>query len=179
MTSIYMKAGAALAIVLALFFGYRALANHHQDIGRQEVQDKWDADKITRKNAEDAATAKRLADNAIEKAKQDATNKTITEKYNEINSLRNELAASKRVRVGTAICSQGSASLTKASGTEGSNVPDTGARVVREDVERDIRALMIQVEESFATGRACQSFIRENGFTSEQPANPVITLGTR
>lgn len=167
------------AVILALLWGWWAISNHYTDVGRAEVQAKWDIEKKKIKEAEDKAIAKRNADNIIEKAKQDSINKTITENYYAIDSLRNELATAKRMRAGTAICGQGSAGTSKASGPERSDVPDSGARLVREDVERDIRALMIQVEESFATGRACQSFIRDNGFAPAEPANPSITIGTR
>lgn len=165
MNPLILRGAAALAVILALLFGFRAIKNHYIDVGKADVQTKWNADKTARKIAEDAAIAKRLSENVIEKAKQDITNKTITENYHEIDKLRNELATSKRMRVGTAICGQGSTGTAKTSSPERSNVPDSGTGLVREDVERDIRALMIQVEESFATGRACQAFIKENGMT--------------
>lgn len=175
----YVKAAIAAVVALALFFGYRAIANHYTDKGRAEVQALWDKDTAARKKAEELATADRVAQNAQEKAKQDATNQTITEKYNEINNLRNQLATANRLRVGTKICSQGSSASPQATSPQGSNVPDTGTRVVSDQINGAFREFMIQVEEGFATGRACQAFIRENGFAPEQPASPAITLGTR
>lgn len=169
MNKLILQAVAALVVVVAMWFGWRAVKNHYIEVGKAEVQAKWDADKAARKKAEDAAIAKRAQDNALEKERQDAIVDRIKEQYNvEIGKLRNDVATAKRVRVGTAICGQGTSSPTKASGTEGSNVANPGAGLVREDVERDIRALMINVEEALATGRACQNFLIDNGFTSER-----------
>ena len=156
--------GAALLVLLGLWWG---VSHHYTEVGKAEVQAKWEKDKVARAKAEELAIADRNTKNAQEKERQDVVNKTITEKYNEINNLRNELATAKRMRIGTAICSQRPSSPAKTTSPESSAPADTGAIVVREDVERDIRALMIRVEESFATGRACQAFIRENGFAAE------------
>lgn len=37
------------------------------------------------------------------------------------------------------------------------------SRLVREDVRRDIDALKMRVEEAFAAGRACQSWLVDSG----------------
>lgn len=166
MNRLAMQAIAAIVVILALWFGLRALEKHYIEIGKAEVQAKWDKDKVARKAAEELAIADRNAENAREKKRQDATNKTITENYHEIDKLRTDLTSVKRVRIGTAICGQGASATTKTDSSNSGDVADTGARLVREDVNRDIRTLMIKVEEGFAAGRACQTFIEENGFTS-------------
>lgn len=160
----YKEVIIGVAIILALIGAWWAVSNHYTEVGKAEVQAKWDKDKAARAKAEELAIADRNAENAREKDRQSRVNQTITEQYNEINTLRNELATSKRVRVGTAICSQRPAAGTKTESASGGNAADSGTRVVREDIERDIRALMIRVEEGFAAGRACQTFIKENGF---------------
>lgn len=180
MNTMLIKAIASLAVIVGLWFGWRAVKNHYIDVGRAEVQAKWEKDKIARKQAEELAEADRKAANAREKERQDRVTQTITEKYHaDLAKVRGDLAAAKRVRVGTAICGQGSSGATQAPGAQGSEPADTGTRVVREDIERDIRTMMVVVEEAFATGRACQSFIRDNGFAPEQPASPEIIIGTR
>lgn len=161
-----LKVVGGILLAMALLFGLRAIKNHYIEVGRAEVQAKWDKDKADKKAAEELAIADRNAENAREKERQDATNKTITENYHEIDRLRTELTSAKRVRIGTAICGQGVTSSTKTDSSNSGDVTNTGTRVVREDVDRDIRTLMIKVEEGFAAGRACQTFIEENGFTS-------------
>lgn len=163
MNRLILQVVAVLAVLVALWWG---LSNHYTKVGRAQVQAKWDKDKADKKAAEELAIADRNAENAREKERQDATNKTITENYHEIDRLRTELTSAKRVRIGTAICGKGSFATTKTDSSNGGDVADTGARLVREDVNRDIRTLMIKVEEGFAAGRACQTFIEENGFTS-------------
>ncbi len=66
-----------------------------------------------------------------------------------------------RVRVGKAICPAATATTSESTGS--SDGGDTGGRVVREDLERDIRALKVRVEEGFATGRACQEKLKAEG----------------
>ncbi len=78
-----------------------------------------------------------------------------------IDKLR-AVSASGRVRVGPAIC-DGSAGAAEAPGPAGGDRPDPPGRLVRADIERDLRALKHAVEQDLATGRACQAFARANG----------------
>lgn len=161
----WKQIGIAAAIILILTGLWWSLSSHYTDVGRAEVQAKWDKDKAARAKAEELAIAGRNAKNAQEKEKQDQINQTITEKYNdELTKVRNDLAIAKRVRVGTAICGARSTGPSEAKNAEGSTPADTRAIVVRDDIDRDLRALMIRVEEGFAAGRACQGWGIENGF---------------
>lgn len=163
----YAKAAIAAMVALALFFGYRAIANHYTEVGKAEVQAKWNADKVARKAAEDLAVADRNAENERLKGEQRKSNETITEKYNaELTKVRNDLATAKRMRVGTAICGQGSSAPAKAGNAEGGITADNATWGIREDAERDLRALELRVEESFATGRTCQGWGVANGFAN-------------
>lgn len=66
-----------------------------------------------------------------------------------------------RVRVGKALCP--AAPATESESASGGDGGDSTGRLVREDVERDIRALKVRVEEGFAAGRACQEKLKAEG----------------
>lgn len=108
------------------------------------------------------AVVGRVHDNAALEVKHGAINIKITEvKNEELAPVRARVAAD-RVRVGPAIC-DGPAATTEAQDAAGSDGADSAGRLVREDVERDFKALTLQVEEALATGRACQAWGAENG----------------
>lgn len=104
----------------------------------------------------------RLQDNAVVASKQTAINLDITKAKNETLAPVAAVIATRRVRVGAAICS-GPAAPAKAESSAGGDGADSPGGLVREDVERDIRALKLAVEQDLATGRACQAFIERNG----------------
>lgn len=125
----------------------------------------WDRDIAARQKAEAAAVAKRNAENVSQQAIQAENSRLITRKYDdEISALHSRLAAAPRLRVGPALCG-GPSRPAPASGTSSSNEADTAGRVVPDDLDRDLKALMAQVEESLATARAAQQFIRDNGMS--------------
>ncbi len=131
--------------------------------GAHHVQADWDADTVLRERAQSKAITDRLASNARLADKQAAANRTITEgKDHEIANLTARVNAAGRVRVGPAICG-GSASTTQAPSPASSDSADTSGGLVREDVDRDLKALIVAVETDLATGRACQAFIYANG----------------
>ena len=107
------------------------------------------------------AIVTRVHDNAVLSIKQDTINTIITETRNaEITPVVQRIYVD-RVRVGAGTCGPaGTADTQGAGGGNGANPP---GRLVREDVERDTRALTEAVEQDLATGRACQAFVRENG----------------
>ena len=116
----------------------------------------------TERAARDAvAIITRTHDNAVLSIKQNTINTIITETKNaEITPVVQRIYVD-RVRVGAGTCgSAGMADTQGAGGGDGANPP---GRLVREDVERDTRALTEAVEQDLATGRACQTFVRENG----------------
>lgn len=160
------KIGIAAAIILVLCGLWWGVSRHYIKVGQDEVQAKWDRDKVAQKKAEELAIADRNAENAREKEDQSKRSKANQEKHDaELNEMRNRIIAAQRVRVGTAICSQRPTAASKTEGPQVGTTADTRAVVVRDDIDRDIRALMIRVEEGFAAGRSCQRFIIEEGFT--------------
>lgn len=107
------------------------------------------------------AIVARARDNAALSIKHDNINQIITRTKNEELAPVVQRIYVDRVRVGTGTCGPaGAAHADGASGSDGANSPD---RLVRDDVERDTRALTEAVEQDLATGRACQAFVRENG----------------
>lgn len=116
----------------------------------------------TERAASDAvAVFARVRDNAVESARQVNINQTITRTKNEEVAPVVQRIYIDRVRVGAGTC--GPAGTADAKGASGSDGADSSGRLVRDDVERDTRALTEAVEQDLATGRACQAFVRENG----------------
>jgi len=149
------KLAAGAALVLALFgVGYLAGYRHEHAA--------WAADVAKRNAAESAAILARNAENAKLAAQQSATNSSITKVKNEELTPVRERIVTKRVYVGSSICS-GPSAATEAQGAPSSDGTNPSGRLVRPDIERDIVALKLKVEEDLATARACQAFIRENG----------------
>lgn len=105
----------------------------------------------------------RTEENVVLAQNQGAAYLKITEVKNEELAPVRERIVVERVRVGTAIC--GPAPATEDAGAGGRNEADPAGRLVRDDVDRDIKALKIAVEEHLATGRACQAVLREKGLT--------------
>lgn len=150
-----IKIAVGAGLVLAIFG-----AGHH--MGARGVQIDWDADKLARTSRENDAIRARIEQNTGIAAKQEASNATITKAKNEELAPVVQRIYVDRVRVGPALCG-GSTATAKAESTGSGDGTDTGGRVVSSDLERDLRALEVRVEEALATGRACQAFIRENG----------------
>ncbi|MCE3262607.1 MAG: hypothetical protein K0R43_1686 [Pseudoduganella sp.] len=131
--------------------------------GAQHVQAKWDAAEGARARAEASAVLARIAENKVEAARQAAANRKITErKDNEIAELTARLNAAGRLRVGSAICG-GPPGATQADLPGRGDGADSSAGLVREDVDRDLKALILAVETDLATGRACQAAARDHG----------------
>lgn len=148
------KLGAAAALIGLLSIWHVASVRAAHAAGAAEA--------IAKRAESDAiAIAARVQQNAATGAKQDATNITITKAKNEELAPVVQRIYVDRVRVGPAICGPAApASTESAAGGDRANPP---GRLVREDIERDLRALKVAVEQDLATGRACQAFVRENG----------------
>ena len=117
---------------------------------------------ISERAARDAvAILARVHDNAALSIKQDNINQIITRTKNEEIAPVVQRIYVDRVRVGAGTC--GPAGAATADGASGSDGTNSSGRLVRDDVERDTRALTEAVEQDLATGRACQAFVRENG----------------
>lgn len=151
-----LKAIVLVAIVLGLLW-----AGHH--FGARGVQADWNKDIADRAKAEKAAVLARVTENQGIFRQQEITNQNITKAHNEeIDKLRNDLAAAKRVRVGPSLCPR-STSQADTTSPGSSDATDPGAGLVSESTQRSIDALIMQVEEALATGRACQAFVTNNG----------------
>jgi hypothetical protein len=119
---------------------------------------------IAERAAADAeAVRKRTETNAAEAVRQVVSNATITEKKHEEVAPVRERIITQRVYVGSAVCGDGPPAPAQAEGAASSDSADPPGRLVRPDVERDLVALKLAVEEDLATGRACQATLRENG----------------
>jgi hypothetical protein len=131
--------------------------------GAHHVQSEWTAANLVLERAQSKAINDRLASNEKLFDKQAAINKTIIGvKDHEIATLTARVNSADRMRVGKGICG-GPAAPAQAPSASSGDSPDSSGGLVREDVDRDIRALIVAVETDLATGRACQSFVRENG----------------
>jgi hypothetical protein len=131
--------------------------------GARHVQSRWDAAEGVRARTVTDAIIARVAENKRQADRQAAINREVTErKDHEISSLTARLNAAGRMRVGTAVCG-GLAAATETESSGSGNEPDSSGRMVREDVDRDLKALILAVEKDLATGRACQAFAKENG----------------
>jgi prophage endopeptidase len=117
---------------------------------------------VSERAAADAvAVLRRTQENTVLAASQGATNLKITEaKHEEIQPVR-ERIVTQRVYVGSGICGPTAAPDAESAG--GGDSADSPGRLVRSDIERDLVALKLAVEDDLATGRACQAFVRENG----------------
>lgn len=150
------KIGAAVAMAGAMVAGGAAYHHHVYQQG-------FDAAVAQRAARDAVAVVARVQDNAALSVKQADTNINITKAKNEELAPIVRRIVAERVRVGPAIC--GPSTPTQAASAAGSDRADPPGRLVRDDVERDLRALKLAVEQDLATGRACQAFIKENGFT--------------
>lgn len=149
------KLGAAAGVLVALVGAHVVRVNAAFDDGHAKA--------IAERAASDGvAILTRTRENQIVAIKQDAVNVELTKVKNEELDPVVRRIATDRVRVGSAIC--GSAAPAQAEDASSSDSANPPGRVVREDIERDLRALKLAVEQDLATGRTCQAWGRENGF---------------
>lgn len=159
MIALERLAGAAiLSLILPLtaWFGARHYGAERFEAGRQAaIAERAQADK--------KAVLARTEKNTAEAVRQVASNTTITEKkHEEIQPVR-ERIVTRRVYVGSAVCNTRPAATTETEGPVGGDGADPSGRLVRPDVERDLVALKLAVEEDLATGRACQAVLKDEG----------------
>lgn len=153
-TPLLWKAGAALALAAALVGAGAAYRQHVYQLG-------YDTAVGERAARDGVAILHRTAENVVVAASQASINTIITKVKNEELAHVRERIVTQRVYVGTGICP--AAGSPDPEGTGGGNGSDSPGRLVRPDIERDIRALKVVVEEDLATARACQGFVRQNG----------------
>lgn len=149
--------GCAMVLAIMLLAAIAGIIYAHAQ-GDQQGFDRATTERASR---DAVAVITRTHDNAVLSIKQNTINTIITETKNaEITPVVQRIYVD-RVRVGTGTCGPaGAADTQSAGGGDGANPP---GRLVRDDVERDTRALTEAVEQDLATGRACQAFVRENG----------------
>lgn len=153
--SVVWKIGAALALI-------GALAAAHTWRVHQADQEGFDRATSERAARDLAAVVNRVGENTAIGIKQDSLNKFLTKDKDEKLAPVVQRIYVDRVRVGPAICG-GPATPAQTESAGGSDGTDTGGRLVRSDIERDLRALKVAVEQHFATGRTCQAFVTGNG----------------
>lgn len=142
-------------IVAGALFGCAQLLHHY--VYRQG----YDAAVADRAGRDSVAVLRRTQDNAAAAIKDANINSIITKaKYEELAPVR-ERIVTQRVYVGSAIC--GPAAAPEADLSGGGDGASPRGRLVRPDIERDLVALKLAVEEDLATARACQAAAREKG----------------
>ena len=150
-----MTISAKVAVVLLALAGVFWFGHH---VGAAGVQAEWNDDKIVIARAEKLAITKREKENKEKEAKNAAAIVKINEVHNEeIASVRSALAVS--LRRGAGICA-GPAPAAKTDPAGNSDAASPTSGVFRDDIQRDLGAALMEMEEVSATARACQSFVR-------------------
>lgn len=155
MNTLMIKVLAAVALVI----GLGLFEQHRIGVAEQRGFDRATSERAAR---DAVAVATRLDANKVEMVKNTDINRFITKAKNEELAPVVRTIYVDRVRVGPASC--GPASTSQAEDAGSGNSADSPGRLVREDVERDTRALTEAVELDLATGRACQAWGHEHGF---------------
>lgn len=148
---------AAAVLVGASLVGGAAAYHHHV------YQQGYDAAVSARAAQDASAVFHRVRDNAALSIKQDSINAILTKVKNEELAPVITRIVTQRVRVGDAICG-GPATPAKTEDAAGSDRADPPGRLVRPNIERDLVALKMAVEQDLATGRSCQAWGAANGF---------------
>lgn len=147
----YAKAATAL---LLLLLGFAA----GWWLGSGRMEGKWNAEKAAITQSQDAAIIQRVTENQALIDKYASDNAAITKAKNEeIAAVRSSLTVS--LRRGAGICA-GPARAPEVAATGGGNEANPASGAFRDDIQRDIRAALMEMEEVAATGRACQSFVK-------------------
>jgi hypothetical protein len=137
---------------------------YEREEGAAGVQAKWDADKAARAASEKAVVATRTAENVAQAAKQAASAVAITKVHDdEMSSVRAQLAAAQRMRLPGFCANRGPAAQAGTASAAGGDGADPAGGLLPVEVDRNIKALILETEQAAATGRACQTFVRDNG----------------
>lgn len=174
-TRLIVALGAGVVLIL-LGLG---LAHHFEDKGRQLERAGWLAKEVAEKQADIALERKHAVDMAALKDHYEAIGRTTSENHEtELAQLRIERDADRRradaaggLRIIAPACpAGGTVATTEAPGAGGRD--EAGTRTVRlpQQVENDLWAIADDADEVSAQLRACQSWIRANGFYGNEPA---------
>lgn len=153
-------------LVVAAMLGAAMLHGRHQ--GAAEVQARWNHADAVRAEAESAAIRDRLTENTALAVQQAATNAAITKVHNdEMGIVRRKLAAVVRMQL-PAFCT-GTGGVASPAGADSATrgaAPDPAGGLLPGRTETDLRTVILSMEETAATGRACQAFVRGDGMAT-------------
>jgi hypothetical protein len=177
---VLIAAGATLAGIAAL-----ALANHYEVKGRELERADWLAKELQRDQANAALERKHQAEMAVlTLTHQQIERKTTHDHQTELAALRRDRAADRAaadrnggLRIPAPACPAGGAvARTETPGAGGRD--ETGARTVAlpEQTQDDLWAIVNDADEVSAQLRACQSWVRANGFYGPPPAESGALL---
>lgn len=150
------KICAGAALVGALAVGHAIRVRHAYNAGH-------DAAVAERAGRDLVAVVGRVQENAALEARHETINLTITKAKDEELAPVRERIVTRRVYVGPAICN-GPAAPAKTEDATGGDGADPAGRLLPPEMERDIKALILETEEAAATGRACQAWGKEEGY---------------
>lgn len=132
--------------------------------GRSVVQQKWDIDKAQLAQQTKNVLQQRHAENNALTAQQTSINNTIQKAHDEeIRKINAAIASAERLRISSNFCSNSARQTNTKSASSGDGVDTTG-RLLSAEMDRAVKQLILESEHAAATGRAAQTFIRENGF---------------
>jgi hypothetical protein len=150
------KAIAVIAAALALFG-----AGHH--FGAQGVQADWSKETADRKTAETAAILTRIKNNERIADQQEIDHQKLKKGHtNEIAQIRAAYATDRGLRLPATVC-RGLAASTETESASRGNGAAAGTVALPDSIDRDLRALMLEVDTIVAGCRVAQAFIRDNG----------------
>lgn len=165
----WIQAVAVIAAVGAVIWGVQeweaSVYDRGHKAGADEVQARWDAEKIKREESEKAAILTRIEENRLAKERDEAERQKLKKGYaNEIAKIRADHArdAATGLHVDASICS-GFAGSGQAESAGGSNARAAATVLLPEPTERDLRALMKEADTIVAGCRVGQEFVRVNG----------------
>lgn len=161
--------GAGLLAYLGVSW-YDSAIEAAEERGRMAERLVWEKKETTRVAAEREAVLKRAAENAAEKARQDALNVKVTQDHeNALAELRKKiarqdvaLAAAGGLRVATDC--DGPAGPAQAAGDGNDDAWLAATRALPPEVDRDIRATVDEAERVLAQAREAQAWVCAHGF---------------
>lgn len=158
MNLLLAKVLAGIGLLVAL-----GLLDHHRIAAAE--QRGFDKATSARAASDGVAALRRINADAAIVVKNDAINKFLTKEHDEKLAPVVASVTTQRLRIGPAICAGRSAAAApaKAESTGGGDGADSASRLVQGQLERDIAALEIRVEQALAAGRTCQEFLIEQG----------------
>jgi hypothetical protein len=170
--ALLIKIAAILALCAALF-GY----GHHK--GSQSVQAKWDADKVVRLKLDLELTSARAKEITALRSEQDRKNIEVSNDHaNKVKTLNAKLSAAR-----AAVAAAGGLRFTPAASNQagatahgtsdsGRNADVAGTVALPQSITDDLLSLAAEADRITEVARACQAWIRKQGFYGDfSPTN--------